>query len=74
MSHDCPGPGHVKAVSVADDLLACPPHWYQVPADVRRRVWAAWRNGNGAGSRAHAEAIAKAVEHMKPLHRQRRGA
>jgi hypothetical protein len=37
-------------------------HWYMVPKPLRDAVWDAWRNGAGAGSAAHMDAIAAAVE------------
>lgn len=40
----------------------CREHWYQVPYMLRNRIWATWNNGHGAGSEAHLQAIAAAIE------------
>jgi hypothetical protein len=63
-SHECPGPRCGK--QIRDDMLACSRHWYQVSAKTRRRVWAAWRNGEGAGTDEHTAAIYQAVQEMTP--------
>ena len=63
--HQCPGPGVSGAGctrQVAADKLMCPPDWRRVPKPLQNRVWAAWRNGEGAGSAEHARAIHDAVE------------
>ena len=62
MTHQCPRNGCLAIVP--DDQLACPPHWYQLPAPLRRAVWAAWSSGQGAGTREHRAAIARAVAVM----------
>lgn len=59
MSHQCPAAGCPQ--KVADHLLMCRPHWYKVPRDLRNAVWAAWRNGAGAGTPEHRRAIADAI-------------
>lgn len=64
-AHTCPGPG--CTAQVAPDRLACARHWYQVPAPLRRAVWAAWKDGAGAGTRAHAAACVAAIDTMRPL-------
>lgn len=28
------------------DMLACRDHWFQVPSEVRRRIWWLWRKRN----------------------------
>lgn len=40
----------------------CRPHWRMVPKPLQRAVWAAWRNGLGAGSPEHAAAIRAAIK------------
>ena len=66
--HKCPGPGLVHAsLLVADDMLACSRHWYQVPADIRARVWREYRRE--PGSKAHMAAIIDAVNAMSELPR-----
>lgn len=66
MSHQCPGP-ECPVEDVDDDKLACVPHWYQVPRDIRSRVYATWNNGAGAGSPAHTRAMTQAIATMRPL-------
>jgi hypothetical protein len=41
--------------------LMCRRHWYTVPKELRDRVWASWRSGQGAYSREHREAVSTAV-------------
>ncbi len=59
-SHECPGRGCKQRVTA--HMLACRPHWYMIPAPLRAAVWAAWRDGAGAGSLEHTAAITAAVE------------
>ena len=63
MSHVCPGAG-CKA-EVPADMLACPRHWYSLPAAVRAAVWRAWRGGEGAGSEAHRAAVEYALRLLR---------
>ena len=58
-AHGCP----VRdcAAPVGARMLMCRPHWYAVPAPLRRAVYDAWRGGLGAGSAAHRAAILAAV-------------
>jgi hypothetical protein len=39
----------------------CKRDWYLVPKVMRDRVWRTWRSGQGAHSRAHREAVRKAI-------------
>jgi len=48
-------------VPVPGRMLMCALHWRQVPARLRANVWAAWRNGAGAGTTVHYRAIEAAV-------------
>lgn len=60
-SHPCPARGCEKQVSI--DQLACRPHWFSLPPELRRRVGRAWRaiqNGDHTAIRAHAAAAAEA--------------
>jgi hypothetical protein len=41
--------------------LMCRRHWYLVPKQVRDRVWATWRSGQGALSMEHLEAVCMAM-------------
>jgi hypothetical protein len=69
MSHRCPGPGtvHSQGGIVPDDMLACSRHWYQVPRPIRNRVFATWRDGEGAGTAEHIGAMADAIHAMSEL-------
>ena len=61
MSHQCPGikaNGEQCEARVSSDMLACRPHWYQLPKEIRDRVWATWRSGDDAG---HDQAVMDAV-------------
>lgn len=59
--HDCPGPACQARLPV--QILACRRHWGQVPKDLQRAVYRAWRSGDAA---AHAKARAAAAAQMKP--------
>lgn len=39
----------------------CRPHWYLVPAALRRKVWDAWDGGLGTDSPAYREAVRTAI-------------
>jgi hypothetical protein len=58
--HRCPGAGCM--VDVPRSQLACRPHWFSLPADLRGRVWAAWRSGN---TEAHSQAIADCLSFFR---------
>ena len=61
--HQCPGPDCDKRVEYGK--LACLRHWYQVPADIRRLIWRTWKDGRGAGTPEHADAVVEACSHMR---------
>lgn len=57
MTHECPHGQCNKSVYSA--RLACPPHWYMLPKDMRTEVWTAYRSGDlGRHRRAVAAAMA----------------
>jgi hypothetical protein len=58
-SHECPAPGCRQPVT--PDRLMCPADWREVPKPLQGAVWAAWRNGAGAGTAAHKAACKAAV-------------
>ncbi len=41
--------------------LMCRHHWYAVPKEIRDRVWATWRSGQGALSPEHGQAVREAI-------------
>lgn len=59
-AHQCPATG--CTARVAKQMLMCRPHWYMVPRPLRAAVYEIYRNGLGAGSPAHREAVIEAIE------------
>lgn len=60
-THPCPANGCDRQVSI--DQLACRPHWFSLPPELRKRVGRAWRriqNGDPAAVREHAAAAGEA--------------
>jgi hypothetical protein len=61
--HKCgvaqPGGGFCPAL-VDDGLLFDAPHWRLVPAELQRRVWRAWNDGQPPDPGAHAAVCAEA--------------
>ena len=45
-------------VPVPPKMLMCRPHWYRVPAHLRRAVWAEYRPGQEIDKRPTAEYLA----------------
>lgn len=43
MDHHCHWPGCEKKISPA--MWGCPRHWYLIPANLRRRIWATFMPG-----------------------------
>jgi hypothetical protein len=44
----------------------CRSHWYLVPKQIRDRVWATWRSGQGALSSEHLETVRMAITACEP--------
>ena len=42
--HKCPAPG--CEVMCPRSILACRPHWFSIPSDIRARVNRTWRSGD----------------------------
>jgi len=59
MTHDCPGCGKH---GIGDARLSCPRCWYLLPQPLRSKIWAAWKQGDGAGSPEHRAAITEALD------------
>jgi hypothetical protein len=61
------GPGPARCAvpgcgaRVDPSRLMCRRDWYLVPYDLRARVWATWRSGDGASSPAHRAAVDNAI-------------
>lgn len=64
----CPIAG-CKATRGADQLL-CRDHWFQVPADLRERIWSLYRSQ--PGTEAHTNAVFVAIRHVSQLERAKR--
>jgi hypothetical protein len=45
----------------AEDQLVCRKHWFQLPKDVRRRIWDLYRDGPASD---HVEACHAAIESL----------
>jgi hypothetical protein len=58
-SNFCPIPGCGSQIDPS--RLMCRAHWYVVPKDMRDRVWATWRSGQGAFSAEHQDAVRVAI-------------
>jgi hypothetical protein len=41
--------------------LMCRRDWYQVPRELRDKVWRTWRSGRDINSRAHQQAVLQAI-------------
>jgi hypothetical protein len=59
--HTCPWPACRRAVPAHH--LMCPADWWRLPADIRTRIWAAYRPGQTAlsASPAYREALRDAL-------------
>lgn len=56
MTHTCPGKGCERQVSA--DMLACRRHWFQLPKELRQRIWDTWRSDDHEG---HGDAVLEAM-------------
>ena len=53
-THNCPAPGCTEQVKRS--MLACKPHWFMVPRELRRELKRTYQLGN-AGRDEHMDAI-----------------
>lgn len=60
----CPVPG--CRAQIDPTRLMCRSHWYLVPKQIRDRVWATWRSGQGAFSTEHLETVRMAITACEP--------
>ena len=67
-THVCPG---CEKPGVKDDFLACKWCWYELPADLRRRVWKTFREMQQEGEIT--EAYIHAVGDAKKFWREHHG-
>lgn len=58
--HACHWPGCDRIVPPA--VWGCKPHWYRLPADLRRRIWRAFQPGQENTKTPSAEYVAVARE------------
>ena len=56
----CPIAGCAREIDPSRLMCRC--HWYTVPKELRDRVWATWRSGQGAYSREHQDAVREATK------------
>jgi hypothetical protein len=59
MSHKCPAP--TCSATVATSQLACRGHWYALPAELRSRIWAAYK---GQSDEDHSALVAEASDYL----------
>lgn len=59
-THECPAPGCTERVARAQ--LACRPHWYSIPPEIRSRVWSGFRSSDAA---RHNQAMADAISFLR---------
>jgi len=55
----CPIAGCAREIDPSRLMCRC--HWYTVPKELRDRVWATWRSGQGAYSHEHQNAVRLAM-------------
>ena len=60
----CPVTGCGRQISLS--RLMCRGHWYEIPKQLRDRVWATWRSGEGVLSAEHCEAVLSAIAILSP--------
>lgn len=60
LTHECPAVGCEARVTRA--MLACRPHWFALPAQLRTDIWAAHRSRDRV---AHRQAVGAAVRWYK---------
>lgn len=58
--HECPADGCDRRVPY--EMLACAYHYRLLPKPLRNRLYRTWRDGAGAGTQAHREAVTACVE------------
>ncbi len=58
--HHCHWPGCDRQVPPA--MWGCKTHWFRLPADLRRRVWATYKPGQEISGRPSADYVAVARE------------
>lgn len=63
-THECPAPGCTERVPT--HRLACPTHWYAIPADLRGELWDAYRN-YGPLSAKHCDAIEACITFLEQV-------
>ena len=60
----CPAPGCGNQISLS--RLMCRVHWYQIPRQLRDRVWATWRSGEGVLTAEQCDAVLTAIGVLSP--------
>ena len=62
-NHHCHWPGCDRQVPPA--MWGCKPHWFRLPAGLRRRIWAAYQPGQERTGRPSAEYVEAALQHAQ---------
>lgn len=60
MTHKCPAPG--CTVQVPRSQLACRPHWFSIPQEIRSRLWSGYRSRDDL---KHSQALSDAVAFLQ---------
>lgn len=73
MTHRCHWPGCDRYVPPR--MWGCRPHWFTLPIEIRRRIWAAYRSGQEVTktpSKAYLAAAAEAQEWALAYEKEKR--
>ena len=62
-THTCPAPG--CKVQVHYNQLACKPHWWALPEDIRQRVWRSWYSRQATDGAEHTAALRSAISYLE---------
>ena len=60
-THRCPA--HGCRAQINDHRLSCRDHWYELPKELRDRIWDTYRKG--AGGPDHTEAVMESVRFLR---------
>lgn len=59
-THKCPSPG--CTADVPRSQLACRPHWYSIPQEIRSRLWSGYRSHDEL---KHSQAMTDAIAFLR---------
>ena len=66
--HKCAAVGCAKMTSA--NMLMCREHWFQVPQEIRNRVWRLARSGAIEDQAHHRRAVIDAIKSLLPLKKE----